>query len=107
MSCQLHCTLRRPLTMARRCGWVVMISGVAAVGGLPVHPNSWSPPPSTPRPLLLSVLQPSEKKVRMDPKEAAKQKAAESRAATKQAKLVKEAAGMRKLSSFFAPRPKA
>lgn len=50
-------------------------------------------------------LQPSEKKARMDPKEAAKQKAAESRQAAKAAKLAKEASGMRKLSAFFAARP--
>ena len=34
------------------------------------------------------------------------QKAAEARQATKAAKLAKEAAGMRKLSSFFTKRPK-
>lgn len=48
--------------------------------------------------------QPTEKKPRLDPKEAAKQKAAESRQASKAAKMAKEAAGMRKLSAFFTPR---
>lgn len=43
----------------------------------------------------------------MDPKEAAKAKAAEARQANKAAKLAKEASGMRKLSSFFAARPAA
>lgn len=44
---------------------------------------------------------PEAKRPRLDPKEAAKAKAAESRAAAKVAKMAKEAAGMRKLSSFF------
>ena len=44
---------------------------------------------------------PEAKKPRLDPKEMAKAKAAESRAATKAAKMAKEASGMRKLSSFF------
>ena len=42
----------------------------------------------------------------MDPKEAAKAKAAEARQAAKAAKLAKEAAGMRKLSAFFKPAAK-
>ncbi len=53
------------------------------------------------------ALQPSEKKARLDPKEAAKAKAQESRQANKAAKLAKEASGMRKLSSFFSARPAA
>lgn len=50
--------------------------------------------------------QSTEKKPRVDPKEAAKAKAAESRQAAKAAKLAKEAAGMRKLSAFFKPKAK-
>lgn len=55
---------------------------------------------------LCPAVQPSEKRARVDPKEAAKQKAAEARQAAKAAKLAKEASGMRKLSAFFTPRPK-
>ncbi|KAL4434615.1 hypothetical protein ABPG77_002738 [Micractinium sp. CCAP 211/92] len=64
------------------------------------------PQPMHPPPAADHGSQPSEKKARMDPKEAAKQKAAESRQAAKAAKLAKEASGMRKLSAFFAARPK-
>ncbi|PSC68408.1 ribonuclease H2 subunit B [Micractinium conductrix] len=64
------------------------------------------PQPAHPPPSSDWDAPPTEKKVRLDPKEAAKLKAAESRQANKQAKLAKEASGMRKLSSFFAPRPK-
>ena len=45
--------------------------------------------------------------LQLDPKEAAKQKAAESRLASKNAKLAKEASSMRKLSAFFKPKPGA
>lgn len=68
------------------------------------------PDDGPPAPLLhfatLPLLQPSEKRPRLDPKEAAKAKAAESRQANKAAKMAKEAQGMRKLSSFFTARPK-
>lgn len=43
------------------------------------------------------------KRPRIDPKAVAKAKAAELRAATKAAKLAKDASGMRKLSAFFKP----
>lgn len=43
------------------------------------------------------------KRAKVDPKVAAKAKAMESRAAAKAAKLAKDAAGMRKMSSFFNP----
>lgn len=43
------------------------------------------------------------KRSKVDPKEAAKVKAMESRAAAKAAKLAKDAVGMRKMSSFFTP----
>lgn len=42
--------------------------------------------------------------MQVDPKEAAKRKAAEVKAEAKAAKLMKEAAGMKKLSSFFTKR---
>ena len=45
--------------------------------------------------------------VQIDPKEAAKAKAAESRLATKEAARAKEASKMRKLSSFFTKKPAA
>lgn len=52
----------------------------------------------------LAIPQPTtDKRPRLDPKEAAKQKAADTRQAAKAAKLAKEAAGMRKLSAFFRP----
>ncbi|KAL4447480.1 hypothetical protein ABPG75_004699 [Micractinium tetrahymenae] len=63
------------------------------------------PQPAHPPPAADHGSQPSEKKPRLDPKEAAKHKAAEARQAAKAAKLAKEASGMRKLSSFFGPRP--
>ncbi|KAL4856766.1 Ribonuclease H2 subunit B [Chlorella vulgaris] len=59
--------------------------------------------PAHPPPQPDSDVKPTEKKPRMDPKEAAKLKAAESRQATKVAKLAKEASNMRKLSAFFKP----
>jgi hypothetical protein len=46
------------------------------------------------------------KRQRLDPKAAAKAKAAEQRQATKTAKLAKEAAGMRTMSSFFGGKSK-
>jgi hypothetical protein len=48
-----------------------------------------------------ALLQPQEKRVRLDPKEAARQKAAATRQAAKVDKMKKEASGMRKLSAFF------
>jgi ribonuclease H2 subunit B len=44
------------------------------------------------------------KRSKVDPKEAAKAKAMESRAAAKAAKLAKDAVGMKKMSSFFTPK---
>lgn len=64
------------------------------------------PQPAHPPPVADHGSQPSEKRARLDPKEAAKQKAAEARQAAKAAKLAKEASGMRKLSAFFTARPK-
>lgn len=62
--------------------------------------------PACPSPRCRSpwaVPQPVDKRPRLDPKELAKQKAAETRQAAKAAKLAKEASGMRKLSAFFRP----
>eukprot|EP00887_Chlorella_sp_A99_P003218 scaffold9.g3218.t1 len=72
-------------------------AAAAAAATAVVRAASWEPghPPS------------DHKRVRLDPKEAAKQKAAQKRQEEKAAKAAKEAAGMRKLSSFFKPKPKA
>lgn len=45
------------------------------------------------------------KRMRLDPKEITKQKAAIARQQAKQEKLSKEASGMRKLSAFFTKKP--
>lgn len=74
----------------------------AAAAALPRQPAG--PQPCWPAPC--PIPQPTNKRPRMDPKEAAKAKAAESRQANKAAKLAKEAAGMRKLSAFFKPSAK-
>eukprot|EP00878_Enallax_costatus_P010503 GHUV01010966.1.p1 GENE.GHUV01010966.1~~GHUV01010966.1.p1 ORF type:complete len:282 (+),score=86.47 GHUV01010966.1:441-1286(+) len=59
----------------------------------------------TVRPALATVNQPladtAEKRPKLDPKEAARKKAEETRAAAAAAKLKKDAAGTKKISSFF------
>lgn len=45
------------------------------------------------------------KRMRLDPKEIAKQKATVARQQAKEEKLAKEASGMRKLSAFFTKKP--
>ena len=62
---------------------------------LQAHPTD--PPPSHASPPTPSR--------QIDPKTAAKAKAAESRQQNKAAKMAKEASGMRKLSAFFTTKP--
>ncbi|GAB4822260.1 hypothetical protein N2152v2_009306 [Parachlorella kessleri] len=78
-----------------------------AAAGTAHHPAS-GPDSGAQRPEKRPKLDPKgSSTMQLDPKEAAKQKAAESRLASKNAKLAKEASSMRKLSSFFKPDPAA
>ena len=87
--------------------WAVKLSSSLclpdAAAGAAVGPSHGAPSGYNPDSLEYPGYdQPSQaKRPRFDPKEAAKAKAAEARAATKAAKIAKEASGMRKLSSFF------
>lgn len=58
--------------------------------------------PTDPTPVNGTESQLPEKKLKVDPKEAAKKKAAEARAEAKAEKLAKQASGSKKISSFFA-----